>query len=40
MLREVLQGLPQARLAFVGDGPSRAELEEHFKGLPVKFMVS
>ena len=33
--------LPNTRLAFVGDGPSRAELEEFYADMPqVKFMVS
>lgn len=31
--------VPGARLALVGDGPQRQELEQHFKGMPVKFMV-
>lgn len=35
----MLQANPGARLALVGDGPARAALEEHFEGLPVKFMV-
>jgi len=39
VLRKVMEEIPHARLAFVGDGPSRADLEEHFRGLPnVKFM--
>lgn len=29
--------MPGARLALVGDGPARAELEAHFQGLPVVF---
>ena len=33
-LRPVLDQLPGVRLAFVGDGPSRAELEEQFEGTP------
>lgn len=37
-LRNVLEQVPDARLAFVGDGPERAELEQHFRGLPVTFM--
>lgn len=32
--------VPGARLALVGDGPQRQELEQHLKGMPVKFMVS
>lgn len=31
--------VPGARLALVGDGPQRQELEQMFKGMPVKFMV-
>lgn len=31
---------PGARLALVGDGPQRQELEQMFQGMPVKFMVS
>lgn len=37
-LRPVLEQIPDARLAIVGDGPLRGELETQFKGLPVKFM--
>lgn len=40
VLRDMLQRLPGACLAFVGDGPSRADLEAHFAGMDnVKFMV-
>ena len=39
MLRRVLAETPGATLAFVGDGPERAMLEEHLAGLPVTFMV-
>jgi sulfoquinovosyltransferase len=40
VLKDMLNKLPGAHLAFVGDGPSRQELEEHFAGMPnVKFMV-
>lgn len=38
-LKGVLEAVPGARLALVGDGPQRAELEELFAGMPVKFMV-
>jgi glycosyltransferase involved in cell wall biosynthesis len=34
-LRPILQALPGARLALVGDGPHHKALEEHFAGLPV-----
>ena len=34
-LKPVLQALPGARLALVGDGPHRKALEEHFAGMPV-----
>lgn len=37
-LRPVLERLPDAHLAFVGDGPARAALEEEFAGLPVSFL--
>eukprot|EP00775_Hariotina_reticulata_P006991 gene6991-7205_t len=37
-LKDILQQVPGARLALVGDGPQRQELEQLFKGLPVKFM--
>jgi len=36
--RPVLEQVPGTRLAIVGDGPARAEMEKHFAGLPVKFM--
>jgi phosphatidylinositol alpha 1,6-mannosyltransferase len=36
-LLPVLQALPGARLAIVGDGPAREHLEEIFAGLPVIF---
>lgn len=36
-LRPVLERLPEARLALVGDGPHRAALEEHFAGTPTTF---
>lgn len=34
-LKPILQGLPGARLALVGDGPHRKALERCFAGLPV-----
>ena len=36
-LRSLLEALPQARLALVGDGPQRRRLQKHFAGLPVFF---
>jgi glycosyltransferase involved in cell wall biosynthesis len=36
-LRAVLEAIPGTRLALVGDGPQRAELEACFAGLPVHF---
>jgi glycosyltransferase involved in cell wall biosynthesis len=36
-LRRILESLPGARLALVGDGPHRAALERVFAGLPVCF---
>lgn len=40
-LKGILERLPSnACLCFVGDGPSRADLVKHFKGLPVFFTVS
>jgi glycosyltransferase involved in cell wall biosynthesis len=33
----VLERLPEARLALVGDGPHRAALEEHFAGTSTTF---
>jgi glycosyltransferase involved in cell wall biosynthesis len=36
-LRAVLEQVPGTRLALVGDGPQRAELEAVFAGLPVHF---
>ncbi|MCO5554149.1 hypothetical protein L7F22_007675 [Adiantum nelumboides] len=35
--KKVMEKLPDARLAFVGDGPYRQDLEEMLKGMPVVF---
>ncbi|MEB3185465.1 MAG: glycosyltransferase family 1 protein [Cyanobacteriota bacterium] len=37
-IRPVLEAMPDARLALVGDGPYRSRLEEIFAGLPVHFV--
>jgi glycosyltransferase involved in cell wall biosynthesis len=37
-LKPVLEALPGVRLAIVGDGPERSNLEKLFAGLPAKFM--
>ena len=37
-IRPVLEALPDTRLALVGDGPHRQQLEAHFSGLPVTFV--
>eukprot|EP00879_Flechtneria_rotunda_P002458 GHRR01002655.1.p1 GENE.GHRR01002655.1~~GHRR01002655.1.p1 ORF type:complete len:482 (+),score=107.19 GHRR01002655.1:234-1679(+) len=37
-LKDILQQVPGARLALVGDGPQRQELEQVLAGMPVKFM--
>lgn len=37
-IRPTLEALPNTRLALVGDGPARAELERCFADLPVAFM--
>ena len=36
-LKEVLRAMPDVRLALVGDGPVRGELEEEFAGMPAVF---
>ncbi|KAK1377440.1 sulfoquinovosyl transferase SQD2 [Heracleum sosnowskyi] len=36
-LKRVMDRLPEARIAFIGDGPYRAELEEIFSGMPAVF---
>ncbi|MCU0566257.1 MAG: glycosyltransferase family 1 protein [Oculatellaceae cyanobacterium Prado106] len=37
-IKPVLQAIPNARLALVGDGPHRAELEKHFADTPTHFV--
>lgn len=37
-IRPVLESVPNTRLVVVGDGPARPYLEQHFAGLPAKFM--
>lgn len=34
-LKPILEALPEARLALVGDGPHRKALQQHFTGMPV-----
>ncbi|MCS7070104.1 MAG: glycosyltransferase, partial [Anaerolinea sp.] len=36
--RPVLEQVPGTRLAIVGDGPARPDMEKYFADLPVKFM--
>jgi glycosyltransferase involved in cell wall biosynthesis len=36
-IKAVLEQVPGTRLAVVGNGPARADLEKEFEGLPVKF---
>ncbi|NER38610.1 MAG: glycosyltransferase [Oscillatoria sp. SIO1A7] len=37
-IKPVLEAIPEARLALVGDGPTRSQLEEHFAGTPTNFV--
>jgi glycosyltransferase involved in cell wall biosynthesis len=37
-IRPILESIPEARLALVGDGPYRAELEAHFEGTQTRFI--
>ena len=37
-IKPVLEAIPNARLALVGDGPHRKALEEHFAGTPTHFV--
>ena len=37
-IKPVLEAIPNARLALVGDGPYRSELEKHFVGTPTHFV--
>lgn len=37
-IRPVLEAVPGTRLAVVGDGPARQDLETHFAGTPTRFM--
>lgn len=37
-IKPVLESIPGARLALVGDGPSREDLEKHFAGTPTNFV--
>jgi glycosyltransferase involved in cell wall biosynthesis len=37
-IKPVLEAIPGARLALVGDGPYRQELEKHFAGTPTHFV--
>ncbi|KAK6152512.1 hypothetical protein DH2020_015147 [Rehmannia glutinosa] len=36
-LKRVMDQLPEARIAFIGDGPYREELEQLFSGMPAVF---
>ena len=37
-IKSVLEAIPGARLALVGDGPHRSALEKHFAGTPTHFV--
>ncbi|MBC6419652.1 MAG: glycosyltransferase family 1 protein, partial [Prochloron sp. SP5CPC1] len=37
-IKPVLEAIPEARLAIVGDGPAREDLELHFAGTPTHFV--
>lgn len=37
-IKPVLEAIPNARLALVGDGPNRSALEKHFAGTPTYFV--
>lgn len=37
-IKPILQAIPEARLALVGGGPYREELEKHFAGTPTHFV--
>jgi glycosyltransferase involved in cell wall biosynthesis len=37
-IKPVLEAIPNARLALVGDGPHRQALEQHFTGTPTNFV--
>ncbi|MEM8505930.1 MAG: glycosyltransferase family 1 protein [Cyanobacteria bacterium P01_D01_bin.1] len=37
-IKPVLESIPDARLALVGDGPYREELEQHFEGTATNFV--
>ncbi|MBW4574931.1 MAG: glycosyltransferase [Aphanothece sp. CMT-3BRIN-NPC111] len=37
-IKQVLEAIPNARLALVGDGPHRQALEQHFAGTPTHFV--
>lgn len=37
-IKPILEAMPEARLAIVGDGPNRQNLEQHFAGTPTYFV--